>query len=334
MNYDIMIVGAGITAATLVARLRRDHGILVVDTRDHIGGNCYDYRAVGTYIHRYGPHIFHTNNNEVVDFLSNFTEWIPYDHSVLAEIILGGKSHIVPFPYSDLTVASLGRELSNQEIIDTFFKGYSQLMWGKPWDDLPASIRNRVPKKADASNYFPGQFCAMPDRGWTKMMENMFDGADVLLGADPDHWRQIAPYVKLVIYCGRPDHILRDYSLPYRSLDIRFHPVSEWRHGAPVLNFSHGRYSMTRATHYASLTGGKSNIISVEHPYKADPKELAPFYPDISERGASEYLKDLKSQLLHTYPNLVLAGRLGTHKYLDTHQAVGAALNMLKTLRV
>lgn len=332
-SVDILIVGAGLTAATLCAKLKAHHRILVVDTRDHLGGNCYDYPSQGTMIHHYGPHIFHTSSDRIVEFLSDYTAWKPCRYSVTGEIEDGGQLKQVPFPCSEQTERALGRQLNPDEIINLFFRGYTKKMWGKDWEDMPASVRNRVPKHSKkTSDYFPGQFQAQPQHGFTRMIENMLDGVDVILGESPDAWYRIA--AKKVIYCGRPDHI-RDgrgqiiaqnqgLLLPYRSLHITKHS-EPWELDTVGLNFCHSRTSRTRHVCYRMLTGGRSSVVSHEVPYEADPDDTAPYYPKSEPEYRHRY-EQLAREIRTHHPGLVLAGRMGTYMYYDMDQCVGHGL--------
>ncbi|MBV9122741.1 MAG: NAD(P)-binding protein, partial [Planctomycetes bacterium] len=180
--YDLLLVGAGISAATLCACLKDRLKICVVEVRPHLGGNCHDYQAAGSFIHRYGPHVFHSRSPAVVEFLSRYTEWVPYRHRVEAEVEEGGGFRLVPFPYCRATARVLGRSLSEAEVLEKFFHGYSRKMWGLDWERLPDVVRGRVPKETrESPDYFPGQFVALPRHGYTRLLENMVDGVEILL---------------------------------------------------------------------------------------------------------------------------------------------------------
>lgn len=325
MKYDLLLVGAGITSATCAAIAKRNGWrVCVVETRGHLGGNCYDWQSQGTYIHQYGPHIFHSHSTDIVKFLSEYTSWIPYEHSVVAEVEHDGRLEIVPFPYCRQTERVLGRPLSEQEVIDYFFRGYSEKMWGMTWESLPTTIKARVPKDTqDRPVYFPGQFVALPEKGFSFMLENMFDGIDVRLSAGPSDWRSIAAH--RTIYTGRIDHLLGESpaSLGFRSLDIEF--VEEGHGHSAVTNYCSRRRTYTRKTCYQELTGGQSELVSYESPRDGTIDELAPFYP-VPTAENLQYYAELKKQVCEKDPGLILAGRLATYKYLDMDQAVGQAI--------
>jgi UDP-galactopyranose mutase len=334
--YDILLVGAGMTSATICASLKHKYKILVVDIRDHIGGNCYDYESGGSMLHRYGPHLFHSPDEGVVEFLDQFTEWLPYTHKVSAELESGLR---VPFPYSQETSKVLGKQLFEHEVIDMFFKPYSTKMWGVDWDKLSPVIKNRVPKNTNkTSDYFTGQFTGIPKLGYTEMIRRMFSGVDIILGAAPDAWQGIE--AKKVIYCGRPDRIklksnlhigsIQGNWLSYRSLDFKF-VSEEWDSEAPVVNFCHLKVPYTRKTFLAKVLGGNSKIVTYETPKAALVGDLTPYYFYPSEENTSRHLK-IRSILKEQFPNLILAGRLGTSSYLDIFQCVRLGIELAQSL--
>ena len=336
--YDLLIVGAGISSATLCAALKHRLRVCVLDVRPHLGGNCYDFESLGTRVHRYGPHVFHSTSPQVVSFLSRFTEWDEYRYWVEAEIEDRGRLFTVPFPYSRLTTAAIGRDLTEAEVLEKFFHGYSRKMWGMEWDELPASVRGRVPKDTgEASRYYPDQFVALPRRGFTRMIENMFDGVELVLGAGPHDWERVP--ARRVVYCGRPDLIrvpgksvtfgeAHDLSLGFRGLDITFR-LEDWGHDAAVVNFRSGWRPHTRKVGYARMTGGASRAVSYEMPVPSPADDLNPFYPIPLQHNHDRHHR-LVALLSRAYPHLSLCGRLATYKYINMFQAVGQALALVK----
>lgn len=347
--YDLVIAGAGIGSATLCKQLKHKYKICVVDVRDHLGGNCYDYRSGNGRVHAYGPHIMHcpVNSKEVLEFILSLATWQPYVHSVEAEIKFEGKYVRTPFPYSKLTQEVLGRALSADEVLDLYFKGYSYKMWRMPYEELPDSIKGRVPKDtADRPLYFPDQFVGFPEGGYTRMLENMFDGVDVVLRAEKDTWLTIP--AKQYVYCGRPDQLpdkgkagfrlgnvplMRDkfqdaHWLQYQTLDINFRHTDTWDAKSPVLNICHTDSPITRITHYGALHGNNCNVISTETPsVGAMVTDLNPFYPIPTQRNL-HCNASLRSLIASRYPNLHLLGRLAQYRYMDMHQAIGAGLKL------
>ena len=335
MPSKVLVVGSGISAAAACAVLKKKWEVTVLEQRTHIGGNCYDTLSQGTFIHMYGCHAYHNPNAELHAWTEQFTEWVPYRHTVTAEIH-GGRQ--VPFPYSKETEVALGRSLGDEEIIETFFKGYSQKMWGKSWEFLPAAIRNRVPKRQEVSDFFPGQITALPKKGYTHFMENMFDGCDILVGVDPHAWQCMAQEFSHVIYCGRLDVIKGPGGVPIGSAMVnREKMITAWLEHVTlrfdrgtadpvsptaVLNYCHLGHPAIRRVQHSQLTGGTSRAYHIETPvHHVLHSDLTPIYPVTSESTpvVLEYLKAKAQQL---YPNLHPLGRIASHQYLDIFQAI------------
>ena len=214
-----IVIGSGLSGTT-ASRLLADNGVAVniLESRSHASGNCRDTVQNGTQVHRYGPHLFHTNDVEVWEFLSRFTEWMSYQHKVVADTGLGRIS----IPYTHKATAQLGRELSDEEIRNLIFVDYSEKQWGVPWAALPAAITGRVPSRRDNADdrYFTDKYQAQPKEGYSKMFERMLEGIPAHLGAGKDEWRKHARNADLVIYTGKIDEYF-NYCygrLPYRSL--------------------------------------------------------------------------------------------------------------------
>lgn len=324
--YDILIVGAGISGATVAAYLKHKLKILVVDVRPYMGGNCYDYRSGKTYVHLHGPHNWHCKDDEIWKFVSQYTTWKPYQAKVEAEIEWEHKLKRVPFPYSHETTTALGRILTNEEITDLFFRGYSEKMWGLPFEHLPSQIQNRVPRHLETSNYFPESDQATPEYGYTEMIQNMLYGVDVQLNVPPDYWKTIP--ARKIVYCGRLDLVLSgSRKLPYRSLDITFNH-EKWDSTATTVNFCHKRCPSTRKTNYGFFHGDPDfPFVSYEMPRQGQIDEISPYYPIPSDQNRETY-NLLKQEVLQKYPNLIPLGRLGTYKYLNMDQAVGQGMKV------
>lgn len=330
--YDFLIVGSGISACTFSAVLKHKYKIGMIDIRNHIGGNCFDYKQDGVIIQKYGPHFFHTKNKEVVEFLSRFTEWVKYEHSVTAEIDYNGQLLRVPFPYSKETEKILGRTFSDSEIVDLFFKKYSKKMWNVEWDFLPEYIKNRVQRDPqERSIYFPEQFVAVPELGYSKMLENMIDGVDIKLNCEPIEWRSIKSYN--IIYCGRLDKVFENCpELSWRNLkfDLKF---ENWDSHASVVNFCHSKSSFTRKTNFNKVPNNierkGENYVMYETPVDLVNDIHNPSYPFRTKEN-TEYYDEIKNKISLMYPNMTLLGRTATYRYLDMDAAVALALNQAK----
>jgi UDP-galactopyranose mutase len=360
--YDYLIVGAGFAGSVLAERLADGLGkrVLLVDRRDHIGGNAYDHLdEAGVLVHRYGPHIFHTNAQRIVDYLSRFTEWRPYEHRVLAQV----DEHRVPIPINLTTLNTLfGLSMDEaqaeaflaqraepvasirtsedvvinqigQELYEKFFRGYTRKQWGLDPSQLDKSVTSRVPTRTNADDrYFTDQFQMMPLHGYTRMFERMLDhpNIDVLLATDFKVVRERIAYQQLV-YCGPIDEYF-DYCfgrLPYRSLRFQhetvdvplFQPVA-------VVNYPDERVPYTRITEYKHLTGQEHPRTSISYEFPC--AEGDPYYPVPRPENAELY-KRYKA-LADETPGVTFLGRLGTYKYYNMDQVVGQALALYQRI--
>lgn len=362
-GYDVTICGAGFAGSVLARELAEQSGqrVLVVDRRPHIGGNAYDHPdAAGILVHRYGPHIFHTNSDAVAAYLSRFTEWRPYEHRVLAEV----AGQRVPMPINrttlnalydagltdeagtaawltaraepvaeirtsrDVVVNAIGREL-----YETFFQGYTRKQWGLDPSELDKSVTARVPTRTSTDDrYFTDSFQAMPRDGYTRMFERMLDHPriDIALSAD-FHDLSAADRGPLTIYTGPIDAYFgyRFGRLPYRSLTFRHETLPQRRlQPVGVVNFPSEDVPYTRITEYKHLTGQVHPMTSVSYEYPA--AEGEPYYP--IPRPENQALFRRYEELGRDEPSVIFAGRLGSYRYYNMDQVVGQALALHRRL--
>ncbi len=355
--FDYLIVGAGFAGSTLAERLASQHGkkVLLVDKRMHIGGNAYDfYDDSGILIHKYGPHIFHTNSKTVFDYLSQFTKWRAYQHRVQANV----DGQLVPIPINldtintlygldlnsmqvekffesmaepkdiirtseDVVVSKVGREL-----YEKFFRGYTRKQWGLDPSELDASVTARVPTRTNRdARYFTDSYQAMPLHGYTRMFENMLShpNIQILLNTDYREIKNYIPY-KQMIYTGPVDEYF-DYrygKLPYRSIQFQFetHDVPVYQQ-APVVNYPND-YAYTRITEFKYLTGQKHDKTTIV--YEHATAEGDPYYPIPRPENAEIYRQ--YHALAAATGNVHFAGRLATYKYYNMDQVVAQALTL------
>jgi len=327
----ILVVGAGFSGAA-IARTLADagHFITVIDKRDHIAGNCYDYENEhGIRIHKYGPHIFHTNNLGVVNWLRRFGEWVPYQHKVKA-ILKDGR--YVTLPVNKETKEIVGEE----NIIDTFIRPYTKKMWGKEIEELDPSILSRVPIRDDMNElYFPNdRYQMMPKHGYTKVFQNIFDhdDIDVQLGVEYDK-ESNAQYD--FIFNSMPIDQYFDYvhgELPYRS--IKFHHVdipSPVLLPVPCVNFTHsGPY--TRMTEWKNFPehGVNDSMTSITYEEPCDYKEnnFERYYPVKDLEGTNRDIYKKYREM--TPPNMEFIGRCGMYVYIDMDMAISSAFSTAK----
>lgn len=353
--FDYLIVGAGFAGSVLAERLAAgsDKKVLICDKRPHIGGNAYDhYNDAGILVHKYGPHIFHTNSREVFEYLSRFTEWRPYQHRVRASV----DGQIVPIPINLDTINSLyGLSLTSfeveeffksvaepreqirtsedvvvskvgRELYEKFFRNYTRKQWGLDPSELDASVTSRVPTRTNRDDrYFTDTYQAMPLRGYTRMFENMLDHTNikVLLNCDYREVEKEIPFRKM-IYTGPVDTYF-DYcygKLPYRSLEFKHetHDVSVFQ-SAPVVNYPNDQM-YTRITEFKYLTGQEHAKTSVV--YEFPRAEGDAYYPVPRKENAELYTK--YKALADDTPEVHFVGRLATYKYYNMDQIVAQAL--------
>ncbi|CAE6825576.1 UDP-galactopyranose mutase [Xanthomonas arboricola] len=362
-GFDYLIIGAGFAGSVLAERLAAGLGkrVLVVDRRPHIGGNAYDFHDdAGVLIHRYGPHIFHTNAQRIVDYLSNFTQWRPYEHRVLAQ---AGEQQ-VPIPINMTTLNRLyGLQLTTEEeaaaflasraepvadiqtsedvvinqvgreLYETFFQGYTRKQWGLDPSQLDKSVTSRVPTRTnDDDRYFTDTFQQMPLHGYTRMFERMLDHPNikVMLNTDYREIRDELDYDQLV-YSGPVDEYF-DYcygKLPYRSLRFEHSTVDqEHFQSVATVNYPAEDVAYTRITEYKHLTGQQHPKTSLTHEYPS--AEGDPYYPIPRAENAELYRR--YERLAAETPNVTFLGRLGTYKYYNMDQVVGQALALFKRI--
>ncbi|TVT41866.1 UDP-galactopyranose mutase [Hymenobacter setariae] len=359
--FDYLIVGAGFAGSVLAERLatRSNKKVLVIDKRSHIGGNAYDhYNEDGILIHKYGPHIFHTNSKDVFDYLGNFTDWRPYEHRVLASV----DGQLVPMPINldtinklyglkltsfeveqffesvaeevpviktseDVVVSKVGRELYNK-----FFKNYTNKQWGLDPSQLDKSVTSRVPTRTNRDDrYFTDTFQAMPLHGYTRMFEKMLDHPNIKIMLNTDY-KEIVKFIpfKEMIFTGPVDEYF-DFQfgkLPYRSLEFKHDTLNEEQHlAAPVVNFPN-EHAYTRITEFKALTGQKHSKTAIVYEYPQ--AEGDPYYPIPMPENAELYAKYKKAA--DETPNVHFVGRLATYKYYNMDQVVAQALTLYKKL--
>jgi UDP-galactopyranose mutase len=359
--FDYLIVGAGFAGSVLAERLASDAGkkVLIIDRRPHIAGNAYDhYNEDGVLVHRYGPHIFHTNSREVFEYLSRFTEWRPYQHRVQAWV----DGQLVPIPINldtvnqlyglnltsfelvaffesvaqkcervvtseDVIVSKVGREL-----YEKFFRNYTRKQWDLDPSELDASVTARVPVRTNRDDrYFTDTYQAMPKHGLTRMFERMLlhPNIKIMLNADFQEIREAIPHGE-IIFTGPIDEFF-DYrygKLPYRSLEFKFETLNEPRHQpVAVINYPNDNL-YTRVTEFKHLTGQEHPKTTLVYEYPRASGD--PYYP--IQRPENLELYRRYQLLAASTPGVHFVGRLATYRYYNMDQVTAQALTMYAKL--
>jgi UDP-galactopyranose mutase len=356
-RFDFLIVGAGFAGSVMAERLATclDARVVLVDQRNHIGGNAYDhYDDAGVLVHRYGPHIFHTASADVFRYLSQFTEWRSYQHRVVAAV----DGQLVPIPINLDTINRLTNsnfnstqmqeylasvaepmpEIRNseqvivsrvgRELYEKFFRGYTRKQWGLDPSELDAGVAGRIPVRTNRDGrYFTDPYQVMPLHGYTRMFERMLDHKNIkiLLNTDYREVRDVIPHEAL-IYTGPIDAFF-DYRfgrLPYRSLEFKFETINAAVHqSAPVVNYPND-YEYTRVTEFKYLTGQEHPKTTVV--YEFPRAEGDPYYPVPRPENAQIYAQyeSLAQQAAGTH----FVGRLATYRYYNMDQVVAQALTL------
>jgi UDP-galactopyranose mutase len=363
MKYDYLIVGAGFAGSVMAERIatQLNKRVLIVEKRNHIGGNTYDeYDNHGILIHKYGPHIFHTNSKIVFEYLSMFTKWRKYEHKVLASL----NGNLYPIPINRITINKLyGRNYSEEDIrkflgsvklnrnpvmnsediivnkigydlFDKFFKYYTIKQWNHEPKELSPSVCGRIPVRTnDDCRYFTDKYQYMPLDGYTKMFEKMLshENIDFVLGTDYKSLADKVEYEK-IIYTGPIDYFF-EYKfgkLPYRSIIFEFeNHEEELFQEAAVINFVDNSKIFTRVAEYKYLTSQKSNTTTIS-------KELTnmngdPFYPILNEENKKLYYRYRKEA--DNSKNVIFLGRLAEYKYYNMDQVVANSLKLFNKLK-
>jgi len=358
-RYDYLIVGAGFAGSVLAERLASQHGarVLIIDRRDHVGGNAYDEpNEAGILYHKYGPHIFHTNSEQVWDYLSQFTQWRPYEHRVRATV----RDKLVPIPINRTTLnelfdldlqtddeaadylASRAEPVEEirtsedvvinavgHELYELFFRGYTRKQWGLDPSELDKQVTSRIPTRTNTDDrYFSDTFQAMPLEGYTKMFERMLDHPliEKELGVDfcdmKDRAHEIADHI---IYTGPIDEYFdfRFGKLPYRSLRFDHQTLDkEWHQPVAVVNYPDESVPYTRISEYKHLTGQEAPVTTITYEYPS--AEGDPYYP--IPRPENQELFKRYEALADDTGDVTFVGRLATYRYYNMDQIVGQAL--------
>ena len=370
MQIDWLIVGAGLAGVTLAERIASqcNESVIIVDQRDHVGGNVYDeYNKHGVLIQKYGPHIFHTNDQEVFNYLSQFTAWRPYQHKVLGQV----EGHLVPLPFNlnsidalfspsmatrfvDKLIGTYGyganvsilqlREVGDADlklladyVYRNVFENYTKKQWGMTPEELSPSVTARVPIRVSRDDrYFQDKYQAMPSEGYAIMVKRMLAHPNIRIMLNTP-WEMIKGEIryKHLAFTGSVDEFFdfKHGALPYRSLRFEMQTYNVARYqSVAVVNFPND-YDYTRITEQKLLTGQRHSQTTIiyEYPINHVTGETIPYYP--IPKNITINFGDYQTEIANLKREVVFAGRLAQYRYFNMDEAVKNSINIAKNIK-
>ena len=357
MRYDFLVVGAGLFGVTFAYEMKKKgKTCLVIDKRDHVGGNVYTEKIEGINVHKYGAHIFHTSNEHIWNYINQFAEFNDYVNSPIAKI--GNKTYNLPFNMNTFNqlwnvnsvdeakkkiksqTLKLDHEPTNlkeyvlstvgKDIYEKFIKGYTEKQWGRPCSELPVSIIKRIPVRFTYNNnYFDDTYQGIPKGGYTKIIEKMLNGIDVEL--ECDFFKRYKDFKKVadkLVFTGRIDEFY-GYCfgpLEYRSLDFKTYVEDSVDHqGTAIMNYTEKEVPYTRVIEHKHLEFGSQpkTVITEEYPCTWSPGAEA-YYPINDEKN--EALYNRYEELASKEDDVIFGGRLGEYKYYNMDESIVASI--------
>lgn len=358
--YDYLIIGSGFFGSICAYELNKaGYKVCIIESRDHIGGNCYTSKKDGINIHEYGPHIFHTSNEEVWKWINQFTAFNNFTLRPVANY----KGEIYSLPFNMWTFNKLWNvvhpedakkiikeqggkikepanleeqaiKLVGEDVYKKLIKGYTEKQWQKPAKELPKEIIKRLPVRFTYdNNYFNDKYQGIPIGGYTQIFNKLLDGIDVKLNTD--YFKDTLPQHKAVIYTGPIDRFYnyRFGELEYKTTEFKHKEVPQENfQGTAMMNFTDNETPYTRIIEHKHFEYAqtKSTVITYEYPVKYKATTTEPYYPVNDEKNMQKYLK--YKNLADQEKNIIFGGRLAEYKYYDMHQVIESALNKVKTL--
>ncbi|MDQ3099275.1 MAG: UDP-galactopyranose mutase [bacterium] len=368
---DIVIIGAGISGAVLAERYASiGKSVLIIEKRGHIAGNCYDYyNEDGILVSKYGAHLFHTNHENVWEYVNRFSKWYPYEHRVLSRV--DGK--LVPIPVNITTVNELfnlniqteeemqqwldsvqvknenpqnGEEAAKARVgeilYEKMFKHYTKKQWDKYPEELDASVTNRIPVRANFDDrYFSDKYQYLPEGGYTQMFEKILNHPNITIMLNTDYFAvrdQITHHEKL-FYTGPVDRFFDfkfslEEKLEYRSINFEFETLDqEYFQDAAVINYPAPDTGFTRVIEYKHMTKQQHPKTTISREYTVDvvSEEQEPYYPVPNPRNQAIYSQYKKE--VDKLTNVYFVGRLANYKYFNMDEAFKNALELFKKLQ-
>lgn len=361
MNYNYLIVGSGLYGATIAQQAKKaGKSVLVIDKRPNVGGNIYTEKVEGINVHKYGAHIFHTNNKEVWDYVTSFVDFNRFTNSPVANY----KGELYSMPFNMYTfnkmwgvvtpeeaaakIEEQKKEITGEpknleeqaislvgrDIYEKLVKGYTEKQWGRDCKDLPAFIIKRLPLRfIYDNNYFNDRFQGIPMGGYTAIVEKMLEGSDVLLNTDYYEFRkENAGIAEKTVYTGMLDKYF-DYKygvLEYRSVRFETETLDMDNYqGNAVVNYTEREVPYTRIIEHKHFEYGTQpkTVISREYPSEWKLGE-EPYYPVNNEKN--EEVAGKYRELADKEENVIFGGRLGEYRYYDMDKVIAAALKAVE----
>lgn len=361
-QYDYLIVGAGFFGSVCAYELKKKgFKVCVIDSRNHMGGNCYTEKRDDINVHVYGAHIFHTSNLRVWNWINQFARFNNFIHSPIANY----KGSIYSLPFNMWTFSKLWNiatpeeaakiieeqsahitsepknleeqaiKLVGTDVYNMLIKGYTQKQWGKDPKELPASIIKRLPVRFTYNlNYFNDLYQGMPVGGYTQIFEKLLDGIDLLL--EVDFFKDSLPAYKKLIYTGPIDKYY-DYrfgALEYKTtrFDHLFKKDIPNFQGTAVMNFTDSAVPYTRIIEHKHFESNNTphTWVTYEYPQEYIAGQTEAFYPVNDELNNNRYQQ--YKALAHTEPDVYFGGRLAEYKYYDMHQVIESAFNFISSI--
>jgi UDP-galactopyranose mutase len=367
-KYDYLIVGAGLLGATF-AHLACKHGkrCLVIDKRSHLGGNVYCEEMQGIHVHKYGPHIFHTGDDEVWDFVNSFVEFNRFTLNTIA----CSKGHLYSLPFNMHTFyqmwgvtriedaqaiidrqskdSGIGNPINLEEqaislvgkdIYETLIKGYTEKQWGRSCTELPPSIIKRLPVRYTFdNNYFNDKYQGIPDEGYNLLIERLLGGIECRTNCNYLDNKEYFDSLANRIICTGPIDEFFDYSLgslEYRSLRFEDEIVhSSVYQGNAIINYTDREVPYTRIVEHKffdinnkEALNSSSTVITREYPIPYS-KSVEPYYPISDDKNMQLYNKYIQLAK-EKRPDITFSGRLGAYRYLDMDKTIRLAMDIAK----
>jgi len=362
MEYDFLIVGAGFYGSICAYELKKKgYSVVVIDSRNHIGGNCYTSNRDGINLHEYGPHIFHTSNEEVWEWINNFVKFNDFQLRPVANY----KGEIFSLPFNmwtfskmwDITLPSEAKEIIKRQgkkinnpknleeqaiklvgldIYEKLIKGYTAKQWQKDPKNLPCEIIKRLPVRFNYdNNYFNDKYQGIPIGGYTQIFDSLLKKIEVRLNTD--FFKSRLPKSKKVIYTGPIDKF---YNYKFGELEYK---TTRFDHkkihtsnfqGTAMMNYTDAEIKYTRTIEHKHFENIKSDIswVSWEYPTTYVPEKTEPYYPVNDLKNNNIYRKYYNEALNNN--KVYFGGRLAEYKYYDMHQVIQKALETVKTYNI